>query len=126
MNTIFSKLKTSATLWTVIAGVVVGVAQMMGADGNAVSTIAGAIIVVVPSTAYIISKFCLRIKAADINQDGKVSMTEFANALAAAMKDTQTQADTVKDSIGDIMDALTDADEPENIEETVDEPEEEE
>jgi len=44
MNSILTKLKSSATLWSVIAGIVVGVATLQGANGSSVETVAGAVI----------------------------------------------------------------------------------
>ena len=107
MNTIFTKLKTSATLWGVIAGIVVGIATLQGADGSLIETISGAVITVIPLTVYIYGKFKLRIAAADANNDGKVSLSELYTALTAAASDTSTQVAEIKTAVETVASAVT-------------------
>lgn len=107
MNTILTKLKTSATLWGVIAGIVVGVATLQGADGSLIETISGAVITVVPLTVYIYWKFKLRIAAADTNGDGKISLSEMYTALTSAVSDTTTQVSEIKTAVETVANAVT-------------------
>lgn len=107
MNSIFSKLKSSATLWSVIGGFILAGANIIwGADTTA-SSISSAILFSAPSVAYIVSKFILRIKMADVNSDGSISLEELAVALSAAANETSDEAQKVIDAFGDVIVALS-------------------
>ena len=107
MNTIFTKLKTSATLWSVVGGFVLGLANIVwGADSTA-SSISSAILFAVPAASYIVSKFALRIKMADINADGQISLQELATALSVAASETTDETKEVIEIIGNVMDTLS-------------------
>ena len=106
MNSIFSKLKTSATLWSVIGGfVLAGVNIVWGADTTA-SSISSAILFAAPAASYIVSKFILRIKLADVNKDGEISLQELAAALNLAVNETSDEAKEVIDAVSDIIETL--------------------
>ena len=106
MRTIFDKLKTSATLWSVIGGFVLGIANIIwGADSTATS-ISSAVMFSAPAVAYIISKFYLRIKLADVNNDGKVSLQELVAALSAASVETEDEVKDVVDILKPIIDGM--------------------
>ena len=114
MNTILTKLKTSATLWSVVGGFVLGLANIAwGADTTA-SSISSAIMFSAPAVAYIVSKFCLRIKMADANKDGEISLQELAAALNLAARETSDEAKEVVDAFGDVIVALANQVEKEN------------
>lgn len=65
MDKIKSKLM-SRKLWLALAGVVVGIATVLGVDGGDISTIAGAIVSVVSVVTYITTEG--RIDAASVGQ----------------------------------------------------------
>ena len=103
MNSIVSKLKTSATLWSVIGGFVLAGANIIwGADSTAAS-ISSAIMFSAPAAVYIVSKFALRIKMADVNNDGQISLQELAAALNTAASETSDEAKEVIDAIGSVI-----------------------
>lgn len=103
MNTVCTKLKTSATLWSVIGGFILGIANLIwGADTTA-SSISSAILFAAPAVTYIAGKYCLRIKMADIDADGKISLQELAIALSIAANETSEEAQQVIDAFGDVL-----------------------
>jgi hypothetical protein len=103
MNTILTKLKTSATLWSVVGGFVLGFANILwGADDTAAS-VSSAILFAVPAASYIVSKFALRIKMADMNNDGAISLQELAAALNLAASETSDEAKEVIDAVGSVI-----------------------
>lgn len=103
MNTILTKLKTSATLWSVVGGFVLGFANILwGADDTAAS-VSSAILFAVPAASYIVSKFALRIKMADMNNDGTISLQELAAALNLAASETSDEAKEVIDAVGSVI-----------------------
>ena len=53
---IILKKLTSRKFWFTLIGVGAGVAQLFGADGNAVGTICGALLALVPAVIYIITE----------------------------------------------------------------------
>lgn len=55
MKNIIEKLK-SRKLWAAVAGLVVGVATIFGADAGEISTVAGAVVSLVSVVAYIITE----------------------------------------------------------------------
>lgn len=55
MKNIAQKLK-SRKLWAAVAGLVVGVATIFGADAGEISTVAGAVVSIVSVVAYIITE----------------------------------------------------------------------
>lgn len=55
MKTILEKLK-SRKLWAAVAGLVVGVATIFGADAGEISTVAGAVVSLVSVVAYIVTE----------------------------------------------------------------------
>lgn len=55
MKNIVEKLK-SRKLWAAVAGLVVGVATIFGADAGEISTVAGAVVSLVSVVAYIITE----------------------------------------------------------------------
>jgi hypothetical protein len=99
-----NKLKSSATLWAVIGGFILGAANLIWGNDTTASTIASAIIVVAPSVSYIISKFVLRIRMADIDADGKISLEELIFAIKEAVDDT---SDEGKKVLGFVCDAIS-------------------
>ena len=101
-NSIISKLKTSATLWGVIAGLVTGIATIMNADENVAQSVSGAIIAVVPLVVYIYSKFKLRIAMADANNDGKISAQELMDTIIGIIGDTKEQTNQGIDILADV------------------------
>lgn len=106
MNSIISKLKTSATLWSVIGGfVLAGVNIIWGSDTTA-SSISSAILFAAPAASYIVSKFVLRIKLADVNKDGEISLQELAAALNLAVNETSDEAKEVIDAVNNIIETL--------------------
>lgn len=114
MNTIFTKLKTSATLWSVVGGFILGLANIVwGADSTATSA-SSAVMFSAPAVAYIVGKFYLRIKMADANKDGTISLQELAAALTIAARETSNEAQEVVGAFKDVMDALTAQAEKEN------------
>lgn len=106
MNSIFSKLKSSATLWSVIGGFVLGIANIIWGADTAASSISSAILFAAPSVAYIVSKFALRIKLADVNNDGKISLPELAAALNLAASETSDEAKDVQDAFWNIIEQV--------------------
>lgn len=101
-NSIITKLKTSATLWGVIAGLVIGIATIMNADENVAQSVSGAIIAVVPLVVYIYSKFKLRIAIADANSDGKISAQELMDTIIGIIGDTKEQTNQVIEILADV------------------------
>lgn len=107
MNSIFSKLKSSATLWSVIGGFVLAVVNIIWGDDSVASSISSAILFALPAAAYIVSKFVLRIKMADVNGDGQISLQELAAALNLAASETSDEAKEVIDAVSLIIETLT-------------------
>ena len=101
-NSIITKLKTSATLWGVIAGLVTGIATIMNADDSIAKSVSGAIIAVVPLVVYIYSKFKLRIAIADANSDGKISAQELMDTIIGIIGDTKEQTNQVIEILADV------------------------
>ena len=112
-NSIISKLKTSATLWGVIAGLVTGIATIMNADDNVAQSVSGAIIAVVPLVVYIYSKFKLRIAMADANNDGKVSAQELMDTIIGIIGDTKEQTNQVIEILADVAGSVKESAEKE-------------
>jgi hypothetical protein len=106
MNSIFSKLKTSATLWSVIGGFVLAGVNIIWGTDNTASSISSAILFAAPAASYIVSKFILRIKLADVNKDGEISLQELATALKLVVNETSDEAQEVIDAFGNIIDTL--------------------
>lgn len=114
MNTIFTKLRTSATLWSVVGGFILGFANIVwGADTTA-SSVSSAIMFSAPAVAYIVSKFYLRIKMADANKDGEISLQELAAALTLAARETSDEAQEVVNAFRDVINTLASQVEQEN------------
>lgn len=107
MNTIITKLKTSATLWSVIGAFVLAAVNLIWGSDNTASTIASAIIAIIPASIYIYQKFKLRIASADSNGDGKISVEELATAIKIAFEDSNVELQTVSDTIGTIVDVVS-------------------
>lgn len=107
MNTMLTKLKTSATLWSVVGGFVLGLANIVWGSDDTAASISSAILFAVPAASYIISKFALRIKMADINADGQISLQELATALSLAASETTDETKEVIEIIGNVMDTLS-------------------
>ena len=112
-NSIISKLKTSATLWGVIAGLVTGIATIMNADENVAQSVSGAIIAVVPLVVYIYSKFKLRIAIADANNDGKISAQELMDTIIGIIGDTKEQTKQVIEILADVAGSVKESAEKE-------------
>ena len=112
-NSIISKLKTSATLWGVIAGLVTGIATIMNADDNVAQSVSGAIIAVVPLVVYIYSKFKLRIAMADANNDGKISAQELMDTIIGIIGDTKEQTNQVIEILADVAGSVKESAEKE-------------
>ena len=112
-NSIISKLKTSATLWGVIAGLVTGIATIMNADENVAQSVSGAIIAVVPLVVYIYSKFKLRIAMADANNDGKISAQELMDTIIGIVGDTKEQTNQVIEILADVAGSVKESAEKE-------------
>ena len=55
MSTLKSKL-TSRKFWLTLISVAAGIAQLLGADGNIVSTVSGALLAAVPAIIYVITE----------------------------------------------------------------------
>lgn len=107
MNNIFTKLKTSATFWSVIGGFVLGLVNIVWSDDNVATSVSSAVMFSAPAVAYIVGKFYLRIKLADTNNDGKVSLHELATALSTAAKETSNETKEVIDVFSSVIEALT-------------------
>ena len=112
-NSIISKLKTSATLWGVIAGLITGIATIMNADDNVAQSVSGAVIAVVPLVVYIYSKFKLRIAMADANNDGKVSAQELMDTIVGIVGDTKEQTNQVIEILADVAGSVKESAEKE-------------
>ena len=112
-TSIISKLKTSATLWAVIAGLVTGIATIMNADDNVAQSVSGAIIAVVPLVVYIYSKFKLRIAMADANNDGKISAQELMDTIIGIIGDTKEQTNQVIELLADVAGSVKESAEKE-------------
>lgn len=106
MNTILTKLKTSATLWSVVGGFILGLANIVWGDDSSAASVSSAVMFSFPAVTYIVSKFYLRIKMADANKDGKISLQELAAALSLAATETSDEAKEVVDAFGDVIIAL--------------------
>jgi len=106
MNTIFTKLKTSATLWSVVGGFILGLANIVWGNDTTASSVSSAIMFSAPAVAYIVSKFYLRIKMADANKDGEISLQELAAALNLAARETSDEAQEVIDAINSVLGTL--------------------
>lgn len=107
MNTIITKFKTSATLWSVVGAFILAMVNLIWGNDNNVSTIASAIIAIVPASIYIYQKFKLRIVFADSNNDGKVSVEELAAAIKIAFEESNTELQTASDAIETIIDVIS-------------------
>ena len=112
-NSIIAKLKTSATLWGVIAGLVTGIATIMNADENVAQSVSGAIIAVVPLVVYIYSKFKLRIAMADANNDSKISVQELMDTIIGIIGDTKEQTNQVIEILADVAGSVKESAEKE-------------
>ena len=112
-NSIITKLKTSATLWGVIAGLVIGIATIMNADDSIAKSVSGAIIAVVPLVVYIYSKFKLRIAIADANSDGKISAQELMDTIIGIIGDTKEQTNQVIEILADVVGSVKESAEKE-------------
>ena len=112
-NSIITKLKTSATLWGVIAGLVIGIATIMNADDSIAKSVSGAIIAVVPLVVYIYSKFKLRIAIADANSDGKISAQELMDTIIGIIGDTKEQTNQVIEILADVAGSVKESAEKE-------------
>ncbi len=55
MSDLKAKL-TSRKFWITLVSVIAGIAQLLGADGNLVSTVSGAILAAVPAVIYVITE----------------------------------------------------------------------
>ena len=106
MNTIVTKLKTSATLWSVIGGFILGFANLAWGEDTTAASISSAILFAAPSVAYIVGKFMLRIKLADTNKDGQISLQELAIALNIAANETSDEAQEVINAMGNVINTL--------------------
>ena len=106
MNSIFLKLKSSATLWSVIGGFVLAVVNIVWGNDSTAASVSSSIMFAVPAAAYIVSKFILRIKMADVNKDGEISLQELAAALNLAASETSDEAKDVIDAIENVIGAL--------------------
>ena len=82
MKEILRKL-SSRKLWMAIAGVVTGVAMVLGADANEIATIAGAVTSVVSVVTYIVT-------------EGKIDAEGVKNAVEA----TQDAIETIEGKEG--------------------------
>lgn len=80
---------TSRKLWMAIAGVVTGIALALGADGAEISTVAGAVTVLISTVTYIIV-------------EGKVDAESVKNTIVAL----QGAADTIQDGSQDAVKVL--------------------
>lgn len=103
MNTMLTKLKTSATLWSVIGGFILGFANVIWGDDSTAATVASTVCFVAPSVAYIVGKFTLRIKMADVDKNGKIDLQELAAALNLAASETSEEAKEVVDAVGNVL-----------------------
>ena len=74
--------------------------------GQSESSIASAIIAIIPASIYIYQKFKLRIASADSNSDGKISVEELA-VIKIAFEDSNAELKTASDAIGTIVDTLS-------------------
>lgn len=92
MKNIIEKLK-SRKLWAAVAGLVVGVATIFGADAGEISTVAGAVVSVFSVVAYIITEG--RIDAAAVgNAAGALQ-----NAIdVVAGKEDEPEPETAEDA----------------------------
>lgn len=113
MNSILSKLKTSATLWSVIASFVLGVVTLIWGDQSVAMYAATTLMAVVPSAVYIYSKFKLRISLADVNNDGKIDLHELAAALKQAATETSAESQEVLDAVCDVVVAIAEQEDQE-------------
>ena len=107
MNTIIAKFKTSATLWTVIGAFALAAVNLIYGSNNTASSIASAIIAIIPASIYIYQKFKLRIVYADSNNDEKISVEELIAAIKIAFEDSDKELKTVSDAIGTIVDIIS-------------------
>lgn len=107
MNSVFSKLKSSATLWSVIGGFVLAGANIIWGNDSTAASVSSAIMFVIPAAAYITSKFALRIKMADTNKDGEISLQELAAALNLAASETSDEAKEVIKAVDSIIVTLS-------------------
>ena len=105
MNTMLTKLKTSATLWSVVGGFILGFANVVWGDDSTAATVASTVCFVAPSVAYIVGKFTLRIKMADVDKNGKIDLQELAAALNLAANETSDEAKEVIDAVGNVLGA---------------------
>lgn len=79
MNRSFKDKLTSRKLWTMIVGVVTGIAMYFGADMGAASDIAGAAVIIASVVSYIIAEG--KIDAANVAQTAH-AIAVIAEALA--------------------------------------------
>lgn len=114
MNTIFTKLRTSATLWSVVGGFILGFANIVWGNDSTASSVSSAIMFSFPAVAYIVSKFYLRIKMADANKDGEISLQELAAALDLAARETSDEAKEVVEAFRNVINTLANQVEQEN------------
>lgn len=115
MNTIFGKLKTSATLWSVIGSFVLGVVTLVWGDQSVAMYAATTLMAVVPSAVYIYSKFKLRIALADTNGDGKIDLHELAVALKQAATETSAESQEVLGAVYDVVVAIAEQEDKEKV-----------
>ena len=106
MNSIFSKLRSSATLWSVIGGFVLAAVNIVWGTDSTAASISSAIMFAIPASSYIISKFVLRIKMADTNNDGQISLQELAAALSIAASETTDDAQAVINAVESVLGTL--------------------
>lgn len=106
MRNIFTKLKTSATFWSVIGGFILSLVNIVWGEDTVATSVSSAVMFAAPAVAYIVSKFYLRIKMADTNKDGKVSLYELVTALSIAAKETGSETKEVIDVFSKVVEEL--------------------
>ena len=93
-------------MWSVIGGFVLAAVNIVWGDDNTAASISSAIMFALPAASYIASKFALRIKMADVNKDGEISLQELAAALSLAASETSDEAKEVINAVESVLSTL--------------------
>lgn len=83
-----------------------GANLLWGSDSN-ISTIGSIVVGVVPSIIYIVQAFAVKIKAADTNKDGKVTIDEIAAAIKYALADCTDEIKAVGAAVETVVGVVT-------------------
>lgn len=78
-------------------------ANLIWGSDSTISVVASVIIGAVPSAIYIVETFITKIKLADANNDGKITITELSAAIRWAFEDCGGDIQAVTEAIDNVV-----------------------